>query len=42
MTHQELNQIVAELVTQLSTQGVENSLACAAIERTGRTSSDSS
>jgi hypothetical protein len=42
MTDQELNQIVAELVTQLSTQGFENPLACAAIERTGRTSSGSS
>jgi hypothetical protein len=41
MTHQELNQIVAELVTQLSTQGVENPLACAVIECTGRTSSSS-
>ena len=39
MTHQEIDQIVAALVTQLSTQGVENPLAFAAIERTGRTSS---
>jgi hypothetical protein len=42
MTHQELNQIVAELVTQLSTQGVENPLAWAAIERSDRTCSGSS
>jgi hypothetical protein len=39
MTHHALAQIVADLVTQLSTQGFENPLACAAIERTGRTSS---
>jgi len=42
MTHQELEQIVTDLVTQLSTQGFENPLAFAAIERTGRTSSGSS
>jgi len=42
MTHHELEQIVADLVTQLSTQGFENPLAFAAIERTGRTSSGSS
>jgi hypothetical protein len=42
MTHHELEQIVADLVTQLSTQGLENPLAFAAIERTGRTSSGSS
>jgi hypothetical protein len=42
MTHQELEQIVADLVTQLSTQGFENPLAFAAIERTGRTSTGSS
>jgi hypothetical protein len=42
MTHHELDQIVADLVTQLSTQGVENPISCAAIERTGRTSSGSS
>jgi hypothetical protein len=42
MTHHELDQIVADLVTQLSTQGFENPLPCAAIERTGRTSSGSS
>jgi hypothetical protein len=42
MTHHELEQIVADLVTQLSTQGFETPLACAAIEHTGRTSSGSS
>jgi hypothetical protein len=42
MTHQDVEQIVADLVTQLSTQGFENPLAFAAIERTGRTSSGSS
>jgi hypothetical protein len=42
MTHHELEQIVADLVTQLSTQGVENPLALAAIERPGRTSGGSS
>ena len=42
MTDQELNQIVAERVTQLSTQGFENPLTCAAIEHTGRISSGSS
>ena len=42
MTHQELEQIVADLVTQLSTQGFENPVSFAAIERTGRTSSGSS
>ena len=42
MTHQALEQIVADLVTQLSTQGFENPLSFAAIERTGRTSSGSS
>ena len=42
MTHHELDQIVADLVTQLSTQGFENPLSLAAIERTGRTSSSSS
>jgi len=39
MTHHELEQIVADLVTQLSTQGFENPVSFAAIERTGRTSS---
>ena len=42
MTHDELDQIVADLVTQLSTQGFEGPMAFAAIERTGRTSSGSS
>jgi hypothetical protein len=42
MTHQASEQIVADLVTQLSTQGFENPLSFAAIERTGRTSSGSS
>jgi hypothetical protein len=42
MTHQELDQLVADLVTQLSTQGFENPLSFAAIERTGRTSIGSS
>jgi hypothetical protein len=42
MTHQDLEQIVADLVTQLSTQGFENPVSFAAIERTGRTSSGSS
>jgi hypothetical protein len=42
MTHQEPDQLVADLVTQLSTQGFENPLSFAAIERTGRTSSGSS
>ena len=42
MTHQALDQIIADLVTQLSTQGFENPLSFAAIERTGRTSSGSS
>jgi len=42
MTHHELEQIVADLVTQLSTQGFENPVSFAAIERTGRTSSGSS
>jgi hypothetical protein len=42
MTHQELEQIVADLVTQLSTQGFENPISFAAIERTGHTSSGSS
>jgi hypothetical protein len=42
MTHHELELIVADLVTQLSTPGVENPLHVAAIERTGRTSSGSS
>ena len=42
MTHQELDQIVTELVTELSTQGFENPISFAAIERTGRTSSGSS
>jgi hypothetical protein len=42
MTHHELDQIVADLVTQLSTQGFENPISFAAIERTGRTSSGSS
>jgi hypothetical protein len=42
MTHQELDQMVADLVTQLSTQGFENPLYFAAIERTGRTSIGSS
>jgi hypothetical protein len=39
MTHHELDQIVADLVTQRSTQGFENPVAFAAIERTGCTSS---
>jgi len=42
MTHYELDQIVADLVTQLSTQGFETPVSFAAIERTGRTSSGSS
>jgi hypothetical protein len=42
MTHQASEQIVADLVTQLSTQGFENPLSFAAIERTGRTSRGSS
>jgi hypothetical protein len=42
MTHHTLERIVADLVTQLSTQGFENPLSFAAIERTGRTSSGSS
>jgi hypothetical protein len=42
MTHHELEQIVADLVPQRSTQGVENPLALAAIERTRRTPSGSS
>jgi hypothetical protein len=42
MTHDELDQIVADLVTQLSTQGFEGPMAFAAIERTGRTSSGTS
>jgi hypothetical protein len=42
MTRQDLEQIVADLATQRSTQGFENPLSCAAIERTGRTSSGSS
>jgi hypothetical protein len=42
MTHQVLDQLVADLVTQLSTQGFENPVSFAAIERTGRTSSGSS
>jgi hypothetical protein len=42
MTHHELDQIVTDLVTQLSTQGFENPVSFAAIERTGRTSSGSS
>jgi hypothetical protein len=42
MTHHELDQIVADLVTQLSTQGFENPVSFAAIERTGHTSSGSS
>jgi hypothetical protein len=42
MTHQDLEQIVADLATQLSTQGFENPLSFAALERTGRTSSGSS
>ena len=42
MTHQDLEQIVADLVTQLSTQGFENPFHFAAIERTGRTSTGSS
>jgi hypothetical protein len=42
MTHQDLEQLVADLVTQLSTQGFDNPLSFAAIERTGRTSSGSS
>ena len=42
MTHQELDQMVADLVTQLSTQGFENPLYFTAIERTGRASIGSS
>ena len=42
MTHHALDQLVADLVTQLSTWGLEYPLAFAAIERTGRTSSGSS
>ena len=42
MTNEALDQIIADLVTQLSTQGFENPLSFAAIERTGRTSSGSS
>jgi hypothetical protein len=42
MTHQDFEQIAADLVTQLSAQGFENPLSCAAIERTGRMSSGSS
>jgi hypothetical protein len=42
MTHRTLDQIVADLVPQLSTQGVENPISCAAIEHTGRTRSGSS
>ena len=42
MTHHALDQLVADLVTQLSTQGFENPVSFAAIERTGRTSSGSS
>jgi hypothetical protein len=38
MTHRELEEMVADLVTQLSTQGFENPISFAAIERTGRTS----
>jgi hypothetical protein len=42
MTHQDLEQIVSDLVTQLSTQGFKTPLSFTAIERTGRTSSGSS
>jgi hypothetical protein len=42
MTHQELDQLVADLVTQLSTHGVDPPISFAAIERTGRTASGSS
>ena len=42
MTHRTLDQIVADLVPQLSTQGIENPVGFAAIERTGRTSGGSS
>ncbi len=42
MTHQTLEQLVADLVTPLSTPGFENPLHFAAIERTGRTSTGSS
>jgi len=42
MTHHDLDQIVADLATQRSTPGLENPLACAATECTGRTSSGSS
>ena len=42
MTHHALDQLVADLVTQLSTQGFENPVSFAAIECTGRTSSGSS
>jgi hypothetical protein len=42
MTNRELDDIVADLVTQLSTLGFENPLSFAAIERTGRTSIGSS
>jgi hypothetical protein len=42
MTHQELDEKVVDLVTQLSAQGFENPIAFAAIEGTGRTSTGSS
>jgi hypothetical protein len=42
MAHHELDQIVADLVTQLATQGFENPVSFAAIERTGHMSSGSS
>jgi hypothetical protein len=42
MTHHAFDQIVADLVPQRSTQGVDNPISLAAIERTGRTSSGSS
>jgi hypothetical protein len=41
MTHQDLEQIIADLVTQRSTQGFKAPLSSAAIECTGRTSSGS-
>jgi hypothetical protein len=42
MTHHDLEPIGDDRVTQLCTPGFENPLSCAAIERTGRTSSGSS
>jgi hypothetical protein len=42
MTRRKRDAVVADLVTRLSTQGFEHPLSCAAIERTGHTSIDSS